>query len=115
MAVARVKHTITVNGVKRALMLPDFYTNINTLVGVSKDDDDAAEAAEVGDLLRTGRVARIAIRTKKTTSAIAQYRTYNILCLTANIATALAGLPGKTYNGRNITSAGFPRTRKLSY
>lgn len=96
---------------KIGVNLPDFYTDIGPVVGVSKlaANDTLDLASTVGALISKGTAAHVYIRYDTGT----QIKTGKILCDIDKVSTALPQLIGKQYNGGTIRSASFRRRRRL--
>lgn len=108
---ARVTHFFQSNAAKIGLTLPDFYTDIGPVVGMARlGANDAVDAlVSVGEALRQGLVVRM----KLSYTLGTEKKVASIVCDIDKSPTAKAGLIGKQYNGGTITSASFPRRRRL--
>lgn len=94
------------------ISLPDVYSGISSVVGVSKmtgAKPDGATGSTVGLAKKTGLVVPIRICYIEGTKR----RYTNIICSLDKVKTALAELPGKTYNTFKIKTAYFPRRMRL--
>ncbi|MBC1236185.1 hypothetical protein [Nostoc sp. 2RC] len=94
------------------ISLPDVYSNIESVVGVKKltgDKPDGATGSTVSLAKKSGLVVPIRISYIEGTKR--RYTT--IICALDKVKTAVAELPGKTYNTFKIKTAYFPRRMRL--
>lgn len=111
-------HVVDLGNSKKALLdLKDIYTNIGTIVGITKLTGAApadAIGADLNYLLRNGEIARVAVRVKVGTATKTQRRM--IYCSMDKVGQALGQLSQKALEtGAVIQRKGIiPRRRKLT-
>jgi hypothetical protein len=94
------------------ISLPDVYSAISSVVGVSKmtgPKPDGATGSTVSLAKRSGLVVPLRICYIEGTKR----RYTNIICSLDKVKTAIAELPGKNYNTFKIKTAYFPRRMRL--
>jgi hypothetical protein len=110
---ARAVHFIQAGSgqAKIGFVTTDAYSDIGPVLGISKlgNADTVDAVSRVGDLFLTGQALRMVVRYRVGT----EMKTSRIICDVDKAPSARAGLIGKTFNGGQITSASFPRRRRL--
>lgn len=109
-------HKITVGTQQNVVFIPDVYDGIKTIVGVAKiPDSDVGEylRAEVNDLIKTGRAARIRVGYTAVSGTRTVLKYAQVLCDIDKVKTAMGALPKKSFKGGTIRTAGFSRKRRL--
>ena len=96
------------NGSKVGVMLPDKYSEIGPIIGVTKlgDADTVDLFTTVGELVRGGNVIHMKLR-------LAGGKTGTIIADIDKAQNARGQLKGKTWGGVEILSASIPRSRRL--
>lgn len=106
-----VPHVVTVGSTRVGVFLPDIYTDIATIVGVSKvTDANLPEVTmEVRDLIRKAQVVRLNVSYVLN----GKRKLARVICDLSKLKTAVAQLPTKTFRGGDIRSAYLPVQRRL--
>lgn len=111
---AEAVHVVTNGTNVLTIRLPDVYSDIGSVVGVTKltgERPAGANTATEGGAKRDGKILSIRIRYQIGT---AKAKTANIIASLANASGAIQDLPNKSFNGGTILSAYFPRRRRLT-
>lgn len=99
---------------KVSVHLPKGYEDIAAFVGLTKLSETAIDVPpyyNVSGLIRTGRVMKVRLSFVDTTG---KRTTASIICATDKLNSALANLPGKTYNAKVIRTAYLPSRRRYT-
>lgn len=118
-----VPHTFNEGSIRYLLDLPDVYASDNstiaTALGLSRKDPKTFEPEDddvwlpVSEGMKTGKLIRLRISYRDTVNSRIVTKSARIICPTSKVNTAISGLKGKTYRGKNITGAGIPRRRRI--
>jgi hypothetical protein len=107
MAVKKLHILTTGSGTKIGVTLADEYSTIKDIVGIkaagNKDVPD--DSNDVNDLRKYGKAIQLTLSYKGG-------GTNRILCEVSKVSGAIKGLIGKSINGKEITSARVPRSRR---
>jgi hypothetical protein len=110
MAVAKVAHQITIDGLKYMEKLPDIYSEIKDVVGIQKapvpDNTNYAGKLSISNAILSGDLVRI-------TCVLANKKTVTILCVTSKFASAMGALLSKKIGGQDVLTTRVPRRMRL--
>lgn len=120
---ANETHKITINGRVASIVLADVYdttnSNIGDVLGIEKLGENetlppGTFPIDIGNGLKNGLLARLAIRRTVTTNGVTRSRTSRIVCPIDKAPEAISGLVGKQYNGSRVQSVSIPQRRRLT-
>jgi hypothetical protein len=107
-------HSFTHKGNTYNVILPDVYggnsSAIESATGIGKGGSDTAVVSlSASDAMKNGLVGRVRI----THGPTGDKKSTKIYCAVSKMDSVIGSITGKQYLGREITSAAFPRRRKL--
>jgi hypothetical protein len=107
-------HNFTHKGSTYNVVLPDVYgansSAIESATGMERGGSDSAVVSlSASDAMKNGLVGRVRI----THGPVGDKKTAQVYCAVSKMDSVIGSITGKQYLGREITSAAFPRRRKL--
>lgn len=104
-SIAKKFYKITTISGNFKVKLPVSYDDVKTQLGLSDLSDSSADinlaTQTASQLLRIGLATKIRIIRKTTINNVVRYKTHDLICSIANLASALSTLEGKKF-GTNL-------------
>ncbi|WP_157072168.1 hypothetical protein [Picosynechococcus sp. PCC 73109] len=108
-------HVVQLDGENAKIWLPDVYDGIGSAVGITEitpeQAADITNSMGVSEGLKDGQLVRLRLTVRDATTG--RSKSARVLCSVTEVRTAISRLPGLTYRGNAVRSAGVPRRRRL--